>query len=74
MHEAEVSPLTRQAWLDSWTHLTSARQSFGEAKSFAEKERALADMILLSRVFIASCEGFAGALSYEETRRKEGSE
>ncbi len=68
-----MSPLTRQAWLDAWTHLSSARQSFGEAKSLDEKERALADMILLSDTFKASCLSFAGAIHYERiTRERDG--
>ena len=64
-----MSPLTRQSWLDAWTHLTSARQSFGEARTFDEKERALADMIQLSDVFKASCLAFAGSLHYDRIKR-----
>ncbi len=67
-----MSPLTRQLWLDAWAHLTSARRSFGEAKTYDEKERALCDMILLSDAFRASCLSFAGVLSYEKIRRAEG--
>ena len=66
-----MSPLTRQMWLDAWTHLTSARQSFGEAKTFEAKERALSDMIMLSDAFKASCLSFAGALNYEEIKRRD---
>jgi hypothetical protein len=66
-----VSPLTRQAWLDAWTHLTSARQSFGEAKTFDDKERALCDMVLLSDAFRVSCLSFAGALTYDKNKREE---
>ena len=65
-----MSPLTRQMWLDAWAHLTSAQQSFGEARTFDEKERALSDMILLTDAFKAACLGFAGSLNYEEIKRK----
>lgn len=65
-----MSPLTRQMWLDAWDHLTSARQSFGEARTSEEKERALCDMILLSDAFKASCLSYAGAISYDRTKRE----
>ncbi len=66
-----MSPLTRQMWIDAWKHLTSARESFGEAKTFEQKERALCDMIVLSDAFKASCLSFASVLNYEKLQRDE---
>ncbi len=65
-----MSPLTRQMWLDAWSHLDSAKQSFEEAKTPEDKERSLCDMILLSDVFKSSCLSFAGSINYEKLSRK----
>ncbi len=69
-----MSPLTRQMWLDAWNHLTSARQSFGEARTDDEKERALADMIFLSDAFKAACLSFTSTIVYERTKKRERDE
>lgn len=67
-----MSPLTRQMWLDAWTHLSSAHESFAEAKTSEQKERALADMIFLSDAFKAACLSFLGTLNYEQLKKREG--
>lgn len=64
-----MSPLTRQMWLDAWAHLSSARQSFGEAKTTDEKERALADMVFLSDTFKAACIAFSGTINFDRIKR-----
>ncbi len=60
-----MSPLTRQMWIDAWAHLTSARQSFGEASTSGEQERSLCDMVMLCDAFKASCLSLAGIINYE---------
>jgi hypothetical protein len=58
-----MSEATRQAWLDAWKNLESARAAFGEAQDATSKIAALADMLGLAHAFESAVSAYGNALS-----------